>query len=44
MSQPEAQVQEYVGKHRAPMTQEEFYADMDIWETEFDDPNEAQEN
>lgn len=46
MSQQEAQPQEqeYIGEHRAPMTRDEFYADMEIWDTEFDDPNEAQED
>jgi hypothetical protein len=31
--------EEYVGQHRAPLTQDEFYADEEIWDTEFDDPN-----
>lgn len=44
MQNTEAQVIEYVGKHRAPLSQDEFYADQDIWDTEFDDPNEAQED
>lgn len=29
---------EYVGRHQKPATQEEFYADQDLWDTEFDDP------
>lgn len=33
------QSESHIGKHREPMTQNEFYANIEIWEDEFEDPS-----
>jgi hypothetical protein len=37
-------IEDYIGKHRAPVSQDDFYADQEVWDTEFDDPYDAQQN